>query len=281
MKEWIDYHNFPLEEIAKAVRWDVIEMIHNCGMGHPGSSLSCVEILTALYLGGVMNIRPQQPNWAARDRFVLSKGHGSPALYSVLARRGFFPHNDLYSFRQFNSKLTAYPDMKTPGVDMESGSLGNGLSTAVGMALSSKLKKYNNYIYVIMGDGEQQEGLIWEAAMCAAHHKLDNIIAFVDSNKLQITGTVEEIMNINQLQEKWESFGWHVQTINGHSFPEIMKAIQISKENKESPSIIIAETIKGKGVSFMENELIWHRHDISDEQYKQAIKEINASEDLI
>lgn len=281
MKTSIDYQSIPLEEIAKAVRWDIIEMIHYSGMGHPGSSLSCVEMLTALYLGNVMNVRPEQPDWPERDRFVFSKGHASPTLYSVLARRGFFPREDLYTFRQTGSKLTAYPDMRTPGIDMESGSLGNGLSTAVGMAVSSKLKKIDNYIYVIMGDGEQQEGLIWEAAMCAAHHKLDNIVAFVDRNKLQITGTVESVMSISPLQEKWEAFGWSVQTIDGHSFPAIMHAIQYAKTNKGVPHVIIADTVKGKGVSFMENNLIWHRHEISNEQYKQAIHEIDASGELI
>ena len=281
MNNSIDYKSFSLEEIAKAVRWDIIEMIHYSGMGHPGSSMSCVEMLTALYLGGVMKVRPEEPDWPERDRFVFSKGHASPTLYSVLARRGFFTRDYLYTFRQYGSKLTAYPDMTTPGVDMESGSLGNGLSAAVGMAVSSRLRGLDNYIYVIMGDGEQQEGLIWEAAMCAAHHHLDNIIAFVDRNKLQITGAVDEVMSTSPLQEKWEAFRWNVQTIDGHSFPQIMQAIENAKTHNGRPSVIIADTIKGKGVSFMENELIWHRHEISDEQYAQAVKEIDAPGELI
>lgn len=281
MNSSIDFRNIPLEEIAKVVRRDVIDMIYYSGMGHPGSSLSCVEQLVALYFGNVMNVRPNQPDWMERDRFVFSKGHASPTLYSVLARRGFFPVKELRSFRQTNSRLPAYPDMSTPGVDMGSGSLGNGLSAAVGMAVSSKIRKIDNYIYVIMGDGEQQEGMIWEAAMCAAHHNLDHIIAFVDRNKLQITGTVEEVMNINPLDKKWQSFGWDVQTVDGHSFPALLNAIENAKAHKGSPSVILADTVKGKGVSYMENVLIWHRNVISDEQYKQAVREINAREDLV
>ena len=228
MEEALNYKDYSLEEIAQAVRWDIIDMIYKSGMGHPGSSLSCVEILTALYFGGIIRVRPEDPNWPERDRFVLSKGHASPTLYSVLARRGFFPREELDSFRQTNSRLTAYPDMTIPGVDMESGSLGNGLSTAIGMAKSYKLDNVDGYIYVVTGDGELQEGLIWEAAMCASHHNLDNIIAFVDKNRLQITGTVEEVMNIAPLKDKWEAFGWHVQTINGHSFPNYSKTTQRS-----------------------------------------------------
>lgn len=174
------------EELAQAVRWDIIEMIYRAKMGHPGSSLSCVEILVALYLGDIMNVDPKNPKWSERDRFVLSKGHASPTLYSVLARRGFFSREVLKTFRQTGSILTAYPDMSTPGVDMESGSLGNGISTAVGMAISAKLRGQTYKTYCVLGDGELQEGIVWEAAMCAAHHKLDNLIAFVDRNRLQI-----------------------------------------------------------------------------------------------
>lgn len=281
MKLSVNYQNAPLEEIAKVVRHDIIEMIYYSEMGHPGSSLSCVEQLVALYFGNVMNVRPQQPDWTERDRFVLSKGHASPALYSVLARKGFFPYEEIFTFRQTNSRLPAYPDITTPGVDMGSGSLGNGLSAAVGMAVSSKIRKIDNYIFVIMGDGEQQEGMIWEAAMCAAHHKLDRLIAFVDCNKLQITGTVKEVMNVDPLDSKWQSFGWNVQAVNGHSFSEILKAIDNAKMHKGSPSVILADTVKGKGVSFMENELIWHRNTITKEQYEQAIFEIGAREDLL
>lgn len=267
--------------LAKAVRRDIVDMIYRAGMGHPGSSLSCVELLVALYLGNIMRLDPENPQWPDRDRLVLSKGHASPALYAVLSRRGFFPRSALASFRQSDGLLTAYPDMTTPGVDMESGSLGNGLSAAVGMAMSSKLKKINNYIYCVLGDGELQEGMVWEAAMCAAHHQLGNLIAWVDQNRLQITGTVEEIMRIEPLADKWRSFGWQVITIDGHCFDEIFAAAEAAKKQTDVPTVIIADTVKGKGVSFMENVLAWHRGVISSEQYQQAIAEINAPEELI
>lgn len=274
-------NEFTNEELAQAVRWDIIEMIYRAGMGHPGSSLSCVEILVALYLGGVMNVDPQNPDWPERDRFVLSKGHASPALYSVLARRGFFPRETLSTFRKTGSMLTAYPDMSTPGVDMESGSLGNGISTAVGMAISAKLRGCSYKTYCVLGDGELQEGIVWEAAMCAAHHNLDNLIAFVDRNRLQIPGTVADVMDISPLEEKWHGFGWNVITINGHNFDEIYAAIELAQRHQGSPTVIIANTVKGKGVSYMENVLKWHRSVISDEQYQQAITEIHAREELI
>lgn len=281
MKNYSEQPHPNYEELAKLVRRDVIEMIYRAKMGHPGSSLSCVEILVALYFGGVMNVNPSKPNDPERDRFVLSKGHASPTLYSVLSRRGFFPHDALMTFRQTGSILTAYPDMATPGIDMESGSLGNGLSTAIGMAVSSKLRGFQNYVYVLMGDGEQQEGLIWEGAMCAAHHGLDHIIAFVDCNRLQITGTVEQVMKISPLDEKWRSFGWNVITVDGHNFDEIFAAISSAKAHKGSPTVILANTVKGKGVSFMENELSWHRREITGQQYEQAIREIDAPEGLL
>ena len=275
-------NEFTNEELAQAVRWDIIEMIYRAGMGHPGSSLSCVEILVALYLGGVMNVDPQNPDWPERDRFVLSKGHASPALYSVLGPpRGFFPRETLSTFRKTGSMLTAYPDMSTPGVDMESGSLGNGISTAVGMAISAKLRGCSDKTYCVLGDGELQEGIVWEAAMCAAHHKLDNLIAFVDRNRLRITGTVADVMDISPLEEKWHGFGWNVITIDGHNFDEIYSAIELAQRHQGSPTVIIANTVKGKGVSYMENVLKWHRSVVSDEQYQQAITEIHAREELI
>lgn len=276
-----DLKTVSYEDLAQAVRRDIIDMIYRAGMGHPGSSLSCVEILVALYLGDIMRVDPARPDWPERDRFVLSKGHASPTLYSVLARKGFFSRDTLKTFRQTGSILTAYPDMSTPGVDMESGSLGNGISTAVGMALSSKLKGLDNYVYTVLGDGELQEGIVWEAAMCGAHHKLDNLIAFVDRNRLQITGTVEQIMDVSPLEDKWRSFGWNVITIDGHKFDEIFAAVEAAKAHKGGPTVIIADTVKGKGVSYMENVLIWHRNVISDEQYQQAVKEINAREELL
>lgn len=271
---------FSYEAIARGVRKDIIEMIYHAGMGHPGSSLSCVEVLVALYFKE-MNVRPEEPDWPERDRFVLSKGHASPALYSVLSRRGFFGREVLQTFRQTGSILTAYPDMSTPGVDMESGSLGNGLSSAVGMAISSKLRQIHNYVYVVMGDGEQQEGLIWEAAMSAAHHGLDHLIAFVDCNRLQITGTVEKVMNVSPLADKWRSFGWNVLEADGHDFCAVFSAIDEAKGNSGSPTVILLDTIKGKGVSYMENELSWHRRVITDDEYEIALREIGDEEDLL
>lgn len=275
------YANATYPEIAQAVRRDLIDMIYEAGMGHPGSSLSCVEMVVALYFGGIMRVDPKNPDDPGRDRFVLSKGHASPTLYSVLSRMGFFPRETLHTFRKTGSILTAYPDMTTPGVDMESGSLGNGISTAVGMAISSKLKKIDNRVYVIVGDGEQQEGIVWEAAMCAAHHKLDNLVCFVDRNLLQIIGTTEEIMGVAPLEEKWSSFGWNVITIDGHNFDEIFAALKQAEQTKGRPTAIIANTVKGKGVSYMEHVAKWHRSVITPEQYQQAIKEINAREDLL
>lgn len=281
MSSIFNENEFSYQDIAQAVRRDIIDMIYEAGMGHPGSSLSCVEVLVALYFGDVMKVDPEHPDAPDRDRFVLSKGHASPALYSVLARRGFFPRQALHTFRKTGSFLTAYPDMTTPGVDMESGSLGNGISTAVGMAISSKLKKLDNRVYAIVGDGEQQEGIVWEAAMCAAHHKLDNLTVFVDRNRLQITGTTEEVMAVAPLEEKWSSFGWNVVTIDGHNFDQIFDAIRQAQATKGRPTAIIANTVKGKGVSYMENVLRWHRSVITDEEYRQAVAEINAREDLL
>lgn len=269
MYDEVKYFN----EISKKVRVDIINMINLSHMGHPGSSLSCVEILVALYFK-IMNIKIKCPNWKDRDRFILSKGHASPALYSILARRGFFDLSELKGFRNTGSYLTAYPDINTIGVDMEAGSLGNGLSTGVGMALSAKYHKQSYYTFVLMGDGELEEGMVWEAAMCAAHHNLNNLVAIVDKNNLQIRGKVSDIMNIDPLGEKFRAFGWNVIEINGHNYKDILNAFNIIKEIKDKPSVIIANTVKGKGVSFMENNCLWHRHDINDEEAQIAIKEI-------
>ncbi len=261
------------KNISKEVRADIIKMINFTHMGHPGSSLSCVEILVALYFK-IMKIKTCLPNWKDRDRFILSKGHASPALYSVLARRGFFKLSLLNTFRQTNSSLTAYPDIDTIGIDMEAGSLGNGLSTGVGMALSAKYNKQNYFTYVLLGDGELEEGMIWEAAMCAAHHKLNKLVAIVDKNGLQIRGKVSEIMNIEPIKDKWSAFGWNVVEIDGHDYKQIFDAFEKVNYMKDKPTVIIANTIKGKGVSFMENNPEWHRHDIDDLQKKKALKEI-------
>lgn len=269
-------HSFIEEELiqlSRQVRADIIEMIHHAHMGHPGSSLSAVELLVALYFCA-MRTDPKAPHWGDRDRFILSKGHASPALYSVLARRGYFPLSDLLGFRSYGSPLTAYPDMNAPGVDMESGSLGNGLSTGAGIALYGKLHHKAYRTYVMIGDGELQEGMIWEAAMCAAHHSLDHLTAIVDRNQLQINGMVKDIMSISPLEDKWKAFGWKVFHVDGHHFPSILNALEEAQHWTGSPCVIIADTVKGKGISFMENQASWHRRDITREQYDQAMQEI-------
>lgn len=263
-----------LAQTAKQVRRNILEMVTSAKSGHPGGSLSAVEILTTLFFD-VMDIDVNDPQKQERDRFVLSKGHATPVLYGVLAEKGFFPREEIKNFRQINSILQGHPDMKNiPGVDMSAGSLGQGLSVANGMALAGKLDQSSNYVYALVGDGEIQEGQIWEAAMSAAHYKLDNVIAFLDYNGLQIDGDVEQVMGVNPVDDKWKAFNWHVQVIDGHNYDEISVAIETAKNTKGKPSIIIAKTIKGKGVSFMENKAEWHGSAPSKEQYEQAMQEL-------
>lgn len=263
-----------LKEIAKKIRVNIIEMLEKSQSGHPGGSLSAVEILTALYFKE-MNIKPEEPEWKDRDRFVLSKGHATPVLYGTLAERGFFPKEELDKFRKIDSMLQGHPDMKdTPGVDMTTGSLGQGLAAANGMAIAGKLDKKDYRVYALIGDGEAQEGMIWEAAMFAAHNSLDNLTVFLDHNGLQIDGKNIDIMNIDPIDEKFASFGWNVITIDGHSFEEIFDAIEKAKDTKNKPTIIIAKTKKGRGVSFMEDQVGWHGKAPSAEEAKMAIEEI-------
>lgn len=263
-----------LEKIAKKIRAGIIEQVYNGKSGHPGGSLSCADILTVLYFNQ-MNINPEDPKAEARDRFVLSKGHASPALYSTLAHRGFFDVEELKTFRNIESKLQGHPDMnKVPGVDMTTGSLGQGLSVANGMALSSKLNSNGLRVYCLVGDGEIQEGQIWEAAMSSAHYKLDNLCLIVDNNNLQIDGEVDKVKNIYPLDDKFESFGFEVIKIDGHNIAQIIEAFETAKKIKGKPTVIIANTIKGKGVSFMENQAGWHGKAPNEEQYKQAIQEL-------
>lgn len=263
-----------LTNIATNVRKHIVEMLTESASGHPGGSLSAADILTALYFDE-MNIDPKNPKMEDRDRFVLSKGHAAPVLYATLAERGFIKKEDLMTLRKINSSLQGHPNMnQTPGVDMSTGSLGQGLSAANGMALAGKLDKKDYRVYVYLGDGELQEGQVWEAAMTSAHYKLDNVTAFVDFNGLQIDGDVSSVMNVNPIDEKFKAFGWNVITINGHSFEEIFKAIDEAKSIKGKPTMIIAKTIKGKGVSFMENEASWHGTAPSKEQCEKAIEEL-------
>lgn len=263
-----------LKEKARIIRKDIINMLTEAKSGHPGGSLSAVEIMVYLYFEE-MQVDPKDPKNEDRDRFVLSKGHGAPVLYSVLAEKGYFPKEELMKLRKINSMLQGHPDMKeTPGVDISTGSLGQGLSAANGMALAGKLDKKDYNVYVLIGDGEMQEGQIWEAAMTAAHYKLDNIIAFIDNNGLQIDGFNKDVMNIEPIKEKWQAFGWNTLNIDGHNFEEIEEAIIKAKNTRGKPTAIIAKTIKGKGVSFMENQAGWHGVAPNKDQAEQALKEL-------
>lgn len=263
-----------LNRNANQIRKGIIEAVYRGKSGHPGGSLSIADILAVLYFKE-MRIDPKNPRWEERDRLVLSKGHCSPALYATLALRGFFDQSELESFRNINSNLQGHPDMnKIPGVDMTTGSLGQGLSVANGMAISGKLDKKDYRVYAILGDGEIEEGQIWEAAMSSAKYKLDNLCVFVDHNHLQIDGTIEEVKNSYPLDEKFKSFGFETITINGNNIEEIVRALEKARTIKEKPTVIIAETIKGKGVSFMENQVGWHGKAPNEEQYKIAIEEL-------
>ena len=273
-KEISEMNNNELKAIAKEVRIDIIKSVSEAKSGHPGGSLSAADILTVLYFDA-MNIDPSNPKWEDRDRFVLSKGHGAPALYAVLAERGYFPKEELLKLRKFGAMLQGHPDMKkTPGVDMSTGSLGQGLSAANGMALAAKLDGKDYNVYALLGDGEVQEGMIWEAAMSAAHYKLDNIIAFLDHNGLQIDGSNDEVMSLGKIAKKFDAFGWNVISIDGHDFDQIKKAIEMAKEEEGRPSIVICETVKGKGVSFMEDQAGWHGKAPNAEETAKALEDL-------
>lgn len=263
-----------LEDIAKIVRRNIIEEVYSANSGHPGSSLSCVEILTVLYFNQ-MNIDPENSRMENRDKLVLSKGHASPALYSVLAQRGYFEIEELKEFRKLGSRLQGHPDVKKlPGVDMSAGSLGQGLSSACGMAIANKLKKNNDRVYCILGDGEIEEGQIWEAAMTASHYKLDNLCVIVDNNNLQIDGKIEDVLSPYPIDKKFESFGFEVFKCDGHSINELISTLDKAKEIKDKPSVIIAKTVKGKGISYMEDKAEWHGKAPNEEEYNKAINEL-------
>ncbi len=265
-----------LEQQALQIRQDIISMIYSAKAGHPGGSLSAVEMVTALYFH-VMNIDPANPHWADRDRFILSKGHACPVLYAALARRGFFDPAALHTLRQYHSILQGHPDMnKVPGVDMSSGSLGQGLSVGVGMALSAILNKQDYTTYVMLGDGEIQEGMVWEAAMAAAHHNLKNLVAIVDCNGLQINGWTNDIMAVEPIADKWRAFGWRAVEVNGHDIRDVLFALHTAKTMRH-PTVILMRTVKGKGVSYMEDNSKWHGTAPSEEQLVEAISEIKES----
>ncbi len=263
-----------LKNIANDIRISAVEQVYEAKSGHIGGSLSCSDILAVLYFNQ-MNIDPKKPNAKERDRFVLSKGHCTPALYATLARKGYFEKELLKSFRKVESNLQGHPDMnKVPGVDMTTGSLGQGLSAAVGMAIGSKMDQAGCKVYCLVGDGEIEEGQIWEAAMAASKNKLDNLCVIVDHNGLQIDGKIEDVAGLIDIKEKFESFGFHALTVDGHNIEALIQAFDAAKHKKQMPSVIIANTIKGKGVSFMENEATWHGKAPDEEQFKKAIEEL-------
>lgn len=267
-----------LEEIAVDIRKDIIKSINAAGSGHPGGSLSAVEIVTALFFEK-MNVDANNPKMDSRDRFVLSKGHAAPVLYAALAEKGYFPKEELLKLRHTGAMLQGHPDMKNiPGVEMSTGSLGQGFSASIGMALGLKLDKKANRVYVLLGDGEIQEGIVWEAAMSAAHYKLDNLTVILDNNGLQIDGLNEEVMTVNPVDEKWKSFGWNVIEIDGHNFEQIIDSFEKAEKTLGKPTIIIAKTIKGKGISFMEDQVGWHGSAPSNEQTQQALEELGGAE---
>lgn len=270
-----------LAETANRVRIGILDGVYNAGCGHPGGSLSIAELLTYLYFKE-MKIDPANPKWEDRDRFVLSKGHTAPALYATLAERGFFPVEELKTLRKIDSRLQGHPDMKgIPGVDMSTGSLGLGISAACGMALAGKTAGKDYRVYTILGDGESEEGQVWEAAMFAAHYKLDNLVAIVDWNGLQIDGTIEEVMNPTPHNLKFAAFGWNVISIDAHDFDQIEAALAAAKAVKDKPTAIIAKSVKGKGVSYMENAVQWHGAAPKEDLYRVALADLGLSQEEI
>ena len=262
------------EEIARRVRIDIIKATYNAGSGHPGGSLSCADIVTALYFGE-MNIDPEHPDMKGRDRFVLSKGHAVPAQYAVLAERGYFPVSDIMTLRKLGSPFQGHGNMqRVKGIEMSTGSLGQGFSASVGMAIADRLDDNGARVYTLLGDGEIQEGLVWEAAMAAAHYKLSDLTAIVDWNGLQIDGRNEDVMTVAPIKEKFESFGWHALSIDGHDFGQIFDALDEARKETAKPTVIVAKTIKGKGVSFMEDQAGWHGKAPNEEEAKQAVKDL-------
>jgi len=265
-----------LKRIAANVRLGIVEEVFHAASGHPGGSLSVADVITYLYFCE-MKTDINAPAWEDRDRFVLSKGHTCPALYAALAEKGFFPKEDLKTFRHIDSYLQGHPDRKyIPGIDMSSGSLGQGFSAACGMALAAKLQNKDYRVYTVLGDGESQEGQVWEAAMFAAHYKLDNLCAVLDFNGLQIDGRITDVMNPTPLDSKFEAFGWNVICINGHDFNEIEQAFAKARQTKSKPTLILSSTTKGKGVSFMEDQVGWHGKAPNADEYAQAVQELNA-----
>lgn len=263
-----------LEKRARAIRRAVVGMVYGAGSGHPGGSLSAADIFAAMYFHQ-LRIDPSRPDWPERDRFIVSKGHAAPALYASLAQRGFFPEAELATFRQLDSRLQGHPDRnKTPGVDMTAGALGHGLSIGSGLALAARLDGAGYRTYVLLGDGEIQAGVAWEGAMTAAKYHLDSLTAILDLNGVQLDGMVADIMPLEPVADKWRAFGWHVLEIDGHNIRQILEALDLVTKIHARPTIVIARTIKGKGISFMENKSMWHGRAPTKEQYEQAMAEL-------
>nr|WP_077625109.1 transketolase [Sediminibacillus massiliensis] len=262
-----------LKRKATQIRKDFIQMIFEAGTGHTGSSLSNTDILTALYYG-VMNVNPQNPDWEDRDRYVQSKGHAVESYWAVLADKGFFPKEELKTFSRYNSRLIGHPNNKVPGVEMNTGALGHGLSVSVGMALAAKLDQKSYRVFTLMGDGEQAEGSVWEAAMAASQYKLDNLVGIIDRNRLQITGSTNDVMNNEPLDEKWESFGWEVIEVDGNDVAALVRTFQQAPFKSDKPTMVLANTVKGKGISFTENQVGWHHRVPSEKEYRMAMEEL-------
>jgi transketolase len=265
---------------ATRIRMDTLRMIHRAKAGHTGGSLSNADILTALYYR-VMRINPADPKWPDRDRFIASKGHSVESLWCILADLGFFPKKELNTFSQFGTRLIGHPNNKVPGIEMNTGALGHGLSIAVGMALAAKRDGRDYRVFCLMGDGEQAEGSIWEAAMAGAHYRLDNLVGIIDRNGLQISGATEDVMAIEPLDEKWRAFGWHVVAVDGHDMEALVRTLEAASEAPGKPTLVLARTVKAKGVSFAENIPHWHHHVPNDEELERALAELAAYEELL
>lgn len=261
---------------AVQIRMDLLKMIHRAKTGHTGGSLSNTDILTALYYR-IMRIDPKRPKWEERDRFIASKGHSVESLWCILGDLGFFPREELETFSQFGTRLIGHPNNKVPGIEMNTGALGHGLAISVGMALAAKKDAKSYRVFCLMGDGEQAEGSVWEAAMAGAHYKLDNLVGIIDRNRLQISGATEDVMGLEPLEEKWAAFGWNVVSVDGNDIEELVKAFEAAPSIPGKPTLVMANTVKGKGVSFAENVPHWHHHVPSDEELAKALSELSAA----
>ncbi|UUZ85089.1 transketolase [Paenibacillus sp. P26] len=273
-------NNTELKAKAVQIRMDLLKMIHGAKTGHTGGSLSNTDILTALYYR-VMNIDPSRPKWEDRDRFIASKGHSVESLWCILADLGFFPKEELQTFSRFGTRLIGHPNNKVPGIEMNTGALGHGLAISVGMALAAKRDGRSYRVFCLMGDGEQAEGSVWEAAMAGAHYKLDNLVGIVDRNRLQISGSTEDVMGLEPLEEKWAAFGWHVVSINGNDIDALVGSFEAVPEISGKPTLVMANTVKGRGVSFAENVPHWHHHVPNDAELEKALAELAAALDQL